>query len=207
MTIDDLRALVELLQSEDATADTIEMTFTGGTFTDPEDLRKLTDAELASVTVKTRSVEVSLSDNDALVVGDARLSALVSHSWARRRRVTRLPAAMRRRASWVMVVTPLIFGAAGLLSGFILSIGDLSTLLRSIFIGTAIGTTLGVLISIATFTYARSTVDYAIVIPLTLEEYREQRGDSRRHLQIAIIALAGVVVALLGVLVTLLVAQ
>jgi hypothetical protein len=213
VTIDDLRALYELLQTpqfsgDGSTNSAPVMEFQGGMFDDPGDLEQLTDEELKQISIKTARVEVTLSVASASVIGTEDLTESVKSSWARVRQTKRKPK-LNQRKRWlrrigVFVAALILIGVTAYLGGAaivgIFGAGELSAAHVSTFI----------VLWIAGVTWAMvddEPKEYAIILPVTLAQSRADGQIRQRHLQTAIVALCGVVVALVGVIVTVLVAK
>lgn len=212
VTIDDLRALLQLLTADGPTkanSAPITVDFGGGYFDDPEDLRELSDRELHSLKILTSDVEVQLSSEAAVAIGQADVCCAIDNKWARQRQTTDLPSTVGRRfvrkSTSATVVLSLLILAICI---FGIPAFDLLTwhpeVLSPILTAVAAVVIIGNLIFVSKTRWPPTS--YAIIDPVTLEERRKERVAKNRHLQTAVIALAGVVVALIAVIVTILVA-
>jgi len=211
VTIDDLRALCDLLRTEQFTGDSQTMVqpvmeFRGGTFDDPDDLQQLTDDELKHITVKARRMEIVLSLHTARMIGTRDLSEQVGSSWARSRQTKRRPT-LNRGARWRT-------RAANLCKGLI-GVGVLSAIGVLIVAGYAKSEGLlwwhGILFlalwisGVTWFMIDEEEKEYAVILPVTLAQSRVDDQSRQRHLQNALLALCSVTVALVGVVVVILI--
>ncbi|MEW2504812.1 MULTISPECIES: hypothetical protein [unclassified Amycolatopsis] len=196
VTIDDLEALRELLDEGLADGATrTEFEFDGGSFEEPSDLPKLSDAELRRIVVKSAKAEVILASTQAVAIGERHVSEAVYTRWARARqtkdRPGPRPSARYRAAAWpylfaavLAVITPLRIvsdmGAAGWFLG-----GGLT------FLAVVSGT----------WSLQRLPKSYAAVHAVSNEDYRKHRTEASHAWRSAMIGLTGVFVTLvIGVL-------
>ncbi len=98
VTIDDLQALLGILkpmQHLDIDDNLnhrwidlpIKFEFDGGSFTQPEELRKLSDDEIASLKIRARGVQVILNPSQAVAIGEEEECRRILGLWARGRQV------------------------------------------------------------------------------------------------------------------------
>jgi len=85
VTIDDLAALKTFLTRSNTDDEDIKVEFDGGYFTEPEDLRHLSDMELRSLRLETPEVQVVLNPSFAFAIGDRQEAEDVYRLWARKR--------------------------------------------------------------------------------------------------------------------------
>lgn len=220
VTIDDLRALVDLLEecSNQKEAPVIE--FEGGTIDDPAEMRRLSDDELSVITVKNSDIEIILATNEAACYGSKSTADTVYKSWARARPSKITPKAARpynRVGSWArlnLLVFPLLLVVmiASLVSMALDSEPDgISRIFFEIFgrPGAIIIASL-LIVSVAISAIRKmvqAPADFAEIQPVTLEEYR--KDDTARYRQIVtwLIATSAVAVSLLGVVLGLIFAR
>jgi hypothetical protein len=84
VTIDDLDALIGLLRQSDPSND-LTVQFEGGYFTDPEDMRRLSDQELKKLRINVNSVQVFLDSTQAIAIGHEETCDNIYRLWARPR--------------------------------------------------------------------------------------------------------------------------
>ncbi|MBB5154957.1 hypothetical protein [Saccharopolyspora phatthalungensis] len=197
VTIDDLEALLAVTRSLDP-ENQATLAFDGGSFSEAEDLRSLSDDELRSVWITGRSgFMVTLNANQARVRGSKRERDAV-YKWARARRTRlrsnspadRLLSGLRIFVSLTFLVT-LVSGTIGLLQK-----GETPAFLVVTYILTSSITC--VVMWTLHFIFGSSG---AVLRAQSLEQYREDERSSQRHRQVGAISVAGVVVTLvIGVL-------
>jgi hypothetical protein len=88
VTIDDLEALLVIMRQTAADPTTLEVQFSGGYFTDAEDMRHLSDDELRSLKVHSDSAEVNLGPEEAVAVGSGSIPDEIYRTWARARQTS-----------------------------------------------------------------------------------------------------------------------
>ncbi len=101
VTIDDLEALIGIMRQEATDSTSVQVQFSGGYFTNVEDLRQLSDSEILSLKIHSDSTEVNLEPTQAVAIGAATTTGKIQNVWARTRQTkagTRLSA-----ASWTML--------------------------------------------------------------------------------------------------------
>jgi len=118
VSIDDLTALLDVLAVESPPSSNYEIEFDGGSIDTPEDLRSLSDSELERLMVKTPDVEVVLSSDRAVAIGDSNMCSVVYKLWARGRQTRNTPQAKTRRdtsyspiRSFALIMIAAIFAA------------------------------------------------------------------------------------------------
>jgi hypothetical protein len=203
VTIDDLEALIALIveHSPEGT-DAPQMEFVGGTFTEPGDLRTLTDNELKEIEVVNSKVEVHLSDWRATAAGDRELASIVSRAWARPRQTNALPKGREYaiRAERVLIAVVLVIA--------VLLVPVLDWLKESAIHWSWAIPTLAVVtvLSRALLKQPTRRLDsYAVIVPSTLDEYRKEQMLGRRQLVTWLIATSAIAVTLFGVLIGMLI--
>jgi hypothetical protein len=205
VTIDDLDALLSLLvrlerdistRDNEVLKSSLSMEFDGGTFTEPGDLRKMSDEELKRIVVKSRSVEVVLAPERAVAIGDPATTEQVYQSWARARQ-TRVRPKKLPRHRWA---TPTIFALIGVMFFYVgLAHGNPDSIVSYFPAFLSFALIVGPFLAMRSLPY-----DFATVRAVSLDEFRKDRDTSARHWMMAAIALAGVVVALASTLATVL---
>jgi hypothetical protein len=211
VTIDDLRALRDLLADVDGEPDheaRVEMGFRGGTFTEPEELVKLTDSELEGIWVRSPNVEVELSWHVAEAAGRREIVEAVVNRWARMRPAEEKPALLRARGreailqnAFAGVVFAAIVGVGAYFYG--LATSPLATVLRCLAVGLGafiIGFPAQWLVSRMSGEPVISS--HATILPLMLAEVREGRKESRKHWRIVALMAIAACIALSGVLIS-----
>jgi hypothetical protein len=88
--IDDLKALIDLLQTRHDVTD-IVVEFEGGEFTDPSELKQLSNSELRELRIKAGDLVVTLSASRAEAIGRRELTEFVRDGWARSRHQAKMP--------------------------------------------------------------------------------------------------------------------
>jgi hypothetical protein len=217
VTIDDLGALLDLLATADHSGSKAEVVFLGGTFDDPEDLRRLNDFELDSIIVRNQNITVTLGIREATASGDARLCGIIYNSWALPRSAKVRPkfSTMKRnldtfeelRSLWLRLIAAIIPTLALLIifrwNPHFLS--DEETPQWAIFIAAiaiAFCWPIGALLL-----WLRDLplpYSFAIISPISLEEARARKNDRNHYLLSTTVGLAGVVVAMVAILVSVL---
>lgn len=207
VTIDDLEALVsEVARHSNGSVPSLE--FEGGTFNDPSDLRKLTDAELGRIVVKSPEIEVHLAPSEAKAIGDPRACEAVYSSWARSRQ-TRLRA--ERTLGWRKVLSAVWTGI--LYGGFILlvSAAPIGMYMQNNTLGPLARWIANAVLAISAaavlFTVARRLAppeSWAVIRAITLDEFRKEAAISNRHWQTATISLGAIATTLAAALITVL---
>lgn len=225
VTIDDLQALMDLLQEEHITSGSaLIVEFEGGHFDNADDLRKISDIELRNLTIKSSRLEVRLSSDVAVAIGDANLCESVRRRWARHR-VTRIRpegidsskhlqvavslASMVRLlvALFVLgIVLGVYFGVEGSPAGEQVEAPAADTDWVSMAVGVLLGI-VAILVGVAWMRYFYRPPNYAVIIPVTLEEFRREQASDAKHWQNVAIALGALLIAAIGVLVSVLLAD
>lgn len=210
VTITDLGALGDLLQDErfhdsSQAAVSPKMEFSNGEFDDPEDLRQLTDSELREIVVSTSQVKVTLGRDRAIVAGGETQCELVYSQWARQR-VTTLRPPPPKSPWWIAAALLLGTIALAVTVGFVLfgtptplSAGPIVALVTTFVVGFFVLTFLVTMYFVPT--------SYALIKPLSQEQFRDDSRTQARHLQIAVVTLGTVVAALIGALATIIAAK
>jgi hypothetical protein len=108
VTIDDLRALLDLLQSPASGLPNLQVEFNGGYFTDADDLRRLNDNEIRSLRIRTPLLEVVLDPFRAYAIGDDTAVKDVYRLWARARQ---LPSSKWNERSYLLIDRLLLVAA------------------------------------------------------------------------------------------------
>ncbi|WIX75454.1 hypothetical protein QRX50_28525 [Amycolatopsis carbonis] len=196
VTIDDLQALRELLDEGLADGATrTEFEFDGGSFEEPADLPKLSDAELRRIVVKSANVEVILSSTQAVAIGERHLSEAVYTRWARARqtkdRPGPRPSARYRAAAW-----PYLLAAVMAVVTPVRIVPDMGA--SGWFLGG--GVTFLAVVS-GTWSLQRLPESYAAVHALSNEDYRKHRTQASHAWRSSVIGSVAVLVTLvIGVL-------
>jgi hypothetical protein len=87
VTLDDLKALMDLLSATVPEEPELHVAFNGGYFTDAEDLRRLSDNEIRSLRISTSQLQVILDPVQCYAVGDEITAKNVYRLWARSRQL------------------------------------------------------------------------------------------------------------------------
>ena len=224
VTTDDLDALTDILRhsiySEDAIVNKPKplrhkVEFDGGYFDEIADLPTLTDEEARSLKIEGRDVQVILSPERAVAIGDKKKADDIYKLWARSRQ-TKEPPRNRRLSDhplvpYLMVSVLLTFAVLatfetnrGLWAYFV--VGTLTFIPVAAFVG---------LIYLGLNTFQRFTPDkflrvprpsYAVIVPYSLDEYRKNKSTNRYPRLQTIITAISVVVAVLAISATIVVA-
>lgn len=89
--IDDLDALKQLLEYDSPERNQVSMKFAGGLITEPEDLRRLTNAEFRAFEVASQYASIQLAPRSGAAWATSREVALAIENWAKPRRTRRFP--------------------------------------------------------------------------------------------------------------------
>jgi hypothetical protein len=158
----------------------------------------LTDYELEVIEVVNSKIEVSLSNWRASATGDKELAWIIDRIWARPRQ-TSAPTRSRGRAVWIeQVLAAALLVAAGLTIPVLAWLWDQS--LRWSW-------TLPILVVV--IIAGRAVVkkrtgrwdSYAVIVPMTLDEYRKDQTAGKRQLITWLIATSAIAATLLGMLI------
>jgi hypothetical protein len=199
VTIDDLEALVAVIRqhSPDGAGEP-QLKFFGGTFTDPSDLRTLTDREMEQIEIVNPKIEVSLASYGAYATGDADLTKIVDNTWARSRQTPDLPKSRYRDARNEQLVT------AAALAIAVLAVPILALIWKDSLRWARGLPSLAIIVALGRV-YLRKRQrrwdTYAVIIPTTLDDYRKEQTIGKRQLVTWLIATSAVAVTLLGILV------
>lgn len=195
ITIDDLAALMTHLAGY-ASGD-LQVEFDGGYFTEPEELRTLSDMEMRSLRLKTPNVQVVLSPTEAFAIGDHEAAEEVYRVWARPRQTKRTPSIRLNSAmqnlSWtvlgfsvgvfapvvLVIITALKRAPSPGITGLVIGVLALIVLVTALILAGA-------------FNRVRKS-SYAIIEPLTLSEYRLRLSTERYPRRSWIVAVAAIV--------------
>jgi hypothetical protein len=208
VTIDDLESLIDLLgnlrekidrgpDADFSAVSDLKLEFDGGSFENAEDLRKLSDEELKRITVKTSKIEVILSPSEAFAIGDPVMAKKIYNQWARARQVKIRP----EKRAWQIILVAGIFLSVGVAAAWASIAGGSAPVVSRIVIGA-----LGIFSCVGSVLIFNAMPEpFAVVRPVTLDEFRRERAVNNRHWIMATIALGSLCVALAGVLVAVLV--
>ena len=165
--------------------------FDGGDFTEPEEIITLSDMETKSLRLKNSRVEVILNPSSAFAVGDRQEAEDIYRVWARSRQTSIRP--RRRLSNRLRSIELSTFPMILVLFILNFSMGDKLLLGRNNIMPGVIVllATIAAMAIIAFFVDRASMPSYAIVIPLSLKEHRENRSSQmypRRSWIVAIVA-------------------
>ncbi|MGW0893299.1 hypothetical protein [Saccharopolyspora sp. NPDC002578] len=198
VTIDDLRALFELM--ENLSDSKVVAEFDGGEFDDPDDMRSLPDESLARIRVRATSVQVLLGDTKAYVTGSPRNCEHIRKIWAEPRRRRIWPKSRRAIGRRQLFRTSLIFSPLAML--FLIPAltapGDFhfkQALLLSLVLGTVL------LMHLIAY-FGPMSFSCATVIPATWEEFRKDQEERARHRRTIFVTIVGFVIAAVVAFVT-----
>jgi len=175
ITIDDLAALKTFLTRNVAglvTTISDDIEFDGGYFTEPEDLRTLSDIEMQRLRLKSPKVEVVLNPAAAFAIGDRQEAEDVYRLWARARQTRIRPGPMP-----FFIAMPYIIIAVLLANTLLFwHIKELSIFAAAA--GSAFCLSLAFLVGIYFFwSPERRAIyrdySYAVIVPLSLAEHRQ----------------------------------
>jgi hypothetical protein len=202
VTIDDLEALHQQLQGDNATT-VVNFEFSGGDFDSPADLRQLSDAELQRIVAKTPEVEVVLSIERAEVIGQSNTVESVYEEWARARQTTRKPAGWlrARMLNDVLVLTGFI--VVILVESYINTGGFTRFDKVDIFFICLLTLCVAAGIVSAVVTARNKIRSCAVIVPMSNDQFRDQQLEMRRTSRTT---WAGIVGAIIGALATVIVA-
>jgi len=196
VTIDDLAALMTLL-----TDDTPELhiEFDGGYFTEAEELRTLSDIEVRSLRLQTPEVQVVLNSSDAFAVGERQEAEDVYRLWARARKTQLRPLPIPL-SDYIIILMPTVLMLSFVLR--ILSQVDTVSLTAAyelyIYAG-AVGAS-GPVMSVGIWYIALARrSSYAVVIPLSIDEYRQNRLNQTYPRRIWIVTIVSAIITVISV--------
>jgi hypothetical protein len=212
VTIDDLQALMDIIRSEANDPHTVQVQFSGGFFTEAEDIRRLSDAEKSTLKVISDVVEVNLSENAADAVGDPKATFAVRYTWARSRQ-TRI---RTRRDSRFPIAAGLIVGliVLGLMSNelfsgaLLFSNHDLTAFPLALKIAMILVVIIFLMAQLALLDRRRITATPAAIIePMTMQEWRQLKNINRYPRASWIVAIIAALVAVAAIIVPVLTAK
>lgn len=222
VAIDDLAVLIEILRTrggatrEDRDATTgdivqvpydepVTVEFDEGEFTDAEDVRQLSDANLREIRVKSGDTTVHLSPFRAEALGPTQLNDLIENIWARSRQTKKRPSGwpiMLWYAAGLAVAAVSLVVTIGVL--MLAGLPGLSQLLKPPLLWSTIPviTAGAILMTIM----ARLILDpgsgkdrsnYAVIIALSLDELRKQeRGRNKWQNVSGVVGIISLIVAI-----------
>lgn len=198
VTIDDLKALVDVLVAQGQSPGEIRIGFDGGEIDEPEDLRSLTDEELLRLTVRTPKIEIVLDAVQAVAIGDAQLASAVE-IWARRRQhMGRAPGPSlgnRLLKKWWL---PSVMSPSIAITVWLAIRDGLSTGFTWVVIGAQL---LSIALILRVAALGAPPVSYAVIEPRTRDEVRKDSLAWKRHRTSIIMTAIGIVSAMAGVVV------
>ncbi|MGW1680542.1 hypothetical protein [Saccharopolyspora sp. NPDC002376] len=191
---DDLRDLVELLRSGDRSGHEVEILFVSGRATEVDDLREVTDQELAEgISVRVGNVLVELYPESTLVRGPGLLVACVKDMWAKYRRTQ----AWSRygRTFWAQLLSL----SSVSLTTFLIGLYGFATTPKWIY-----PTLVFLAIATPTLLIRRRRRGTTVFFPGTRQERRQDRPLQRRHrFQMSMTMLGSIVVPVISLVLTL----
>jgi hypothetical protein len=177
VTIDDLDALLKLLSDVPLPpgASPLAVEYDKGEFTEATDIQQLLDEELQDLRVKCGDLTVYLSPSRAEAVGPAELGAQVENEWARDRQTRRRPALNRALFGPVTRAFAISFSMAAvafiLPATRIIQDSSLTFFLSGVLLGSAV-----VPLFFTNFFFkAEGSGTYAVILPYSPQEIREQK--------------------------------
>jgi len=176
----------------------LHIEFDGGNFTEAEELRTLSDIEVRSLRLQTPEVQVVLNSSDAFAVGERQEAEDVYRLWARARKTQLRPLPIPL-SDYIVILTPMVLMLSFVL--LILSQVDKASFMAAnghIFAG-AVGA-LGLVVSVSLWyaVLARRS-SYAVVIPLSIDEYRQNRLNQTYPRRIWIVAIVSAIITVISV--------
>lgn len=214
VTIDDLKALQDLLAVKNKDITDIATTFDGGRFDDPNDLKYLSDLELRELTIFTPKVQIALSTRRAIAIGDEQACEDVYKLWARTRQTKLRPIDSRTYHGITELSPPvrmIIMATLGLVLGLLPSAAIISSTQSTNPQGSIIPThpfSLAVVaVTLITCTYVtflmlKKPANYAVILPTSLDEIRKDTPTHLRHKVTITVAITGVLVASITAILT-----
>jgi hypothetical protein len=187
VTVDDLKALMEFLTRDDTPgAAQLCVEFDGGSFTEAEELRTLSDMEMNSLRLKTQRVEVVLNPSSAFAVGEREEAEAVYRTWARARQTPlRRPPAYALLSFFIPLVMTVVSSTLLMLDKTFLSYPLAGFLtFTCVYLGFSIRRG-----------HAKRNMFYAVIVPLSLDEYRQSRSSQMYPRRSWIVAIVSAVVA------------
>ncbi|MCM3846827.1 hypothetical protein ND486_11565 [Pseudonocardia sp. DR1-2] len=202
LTIDDLDALLQIASKFESPERPVKVNFIGGHFTDANDLRSLSDAELSQLTVIAGDLTVELSELRASVTSTVEEHRKDVVAWAAARRTKIRPEAFSRIYLWPFF-SSLLGIALGTYLGLYVGVPAELTSSTSVYFGA--GLVLAAMLAYLgwggyKFSKERDR-SWVIVEPRTMAEYRDRKQSAIAPRQANLIALGAMLVGLVGVVV------
>jgi len=202
VTIDDLAALKTFLTSRAYTAaEDIKVEFDGGYFTEPEDLRTLSDLEMESLRLKTPKVQVVLNPSAAFAIGERQEAEDIYRIWARARQ-TQLRARPIQFFEYLVFLLPIVL-ILPLIFRLIPKIDGTDPMAASYLAYVVAMAGFGLVMS---FILGRTVLargsSYAVVTPVSLAEHRQNLSSQvypRRTWIVAIVTMVVTAAVTVGI--------
>jgi hypothetical protein len=205
ITIDDLAALKTFLTRNVAglvTTISDDIEFDGGYFTEPEDLRTLSDIEMQRLRLKSPKVEVVLNPAAAFAIGDRQEAEDVYRLWARARQTRIRPGPMP-----FFIAVPYSIIAVLLTNALLFWLINPELTIFAAAAGSAFCLLLAFLVGIFFFwSPDRRAIyrdySYAVIVPLSLAEHRQNLSSQvypRRTWTVAIVAIIVTAAVTIGI--------
>lgn len=221
VAIDDLAVLIEILRTRGGAKymvkspggddvpmlynETVAVAFDEGEFTDAEDMRQLSDANLRELRVNSGDTTVHLSPFRAEALGPTQLNDLIQNTWARSRQT-------KKRPPDSSVILPYLVGLAIAIVSLVLTVAitviaevpGISRLLEPPLLWlsipvTVVGTVLITLLArlLLEPVQKQERSNYAVIIPLSLDELRKQeRGRNKWQNVSGVVGIVSLIVAI-----------
>lgn len=207
VTIDDFKSILQIIHTY--TQEKVSISFIGGHIDEPEDLRSLTEAELAHVKIAAPGVRMELADTTALYTGPYDVGDRIK-DWSRahQRRVLRRRRTTRKRRTdidGVRSILPFLLLIGTLLTFILTTSSTVTSLLEGKTSG--IGAILAIsyaasFIVLARYLLHRSqtrkVTSSCVIIPLSRDEYRKDKILHKRQMITWTIATLAVVATLIA---------
>lgn len=211
VTIDDLDALLEILTTgHPARPQRPRVEFVGGSFDSPEDLRKLNSAEMSSLRIVAKHVEVILTESAALAIGQQDHVDEVYSSWAGVRQTKRRRQFVSKGYEYLTQFLSVLLMAAAVNFSAIALTGSLRNMDVSMIDKRSPAANLLFAIASATISWAaQSNIgagrNYAIITPQNNEEARKETKAELLARRAWWVAVASATIAAFGTLINFLI--
>ncbi|WP_308820067.1 hypothetical protein [Pseudonocardia alni] len=203
VTIDDLEALMQIVKKFETPDTPLQLRFSGGFFTESNDMRSLSDTEISSLTVTAGTVTVDLSEYAASVASEDDDHREAVAAWARDRRTKIRPLRMAysKRMAWDIAIP---VGLAILGAALLWGLRPEGTPVLFSWVFFAAFAVFGI---VSPFTTVRSRLrfeeglSWAIIEPRTMAEFRDRQNTDYRPRQANILAAVGIGVGVATVII------
>lgn len=225
VTTTDLEALTEILRSRIYSDEALvkkpqrhKIEFDGGYFDEISDLPTLSDDEAQNLRLQGKGVQVILSPDRAVAIGDKREAEEIYNLWARKRQTKEWPSnrPLTSRPMFNGLLISVFF--TGLLMWSVASQMTSRPIWAYVVVGTILFVPIVVFVTVLVLVITAtlrilperlrpaSLPSHAVIVPYTSDEYRRNRSISKYPRTQTVIAIVSTVVAVLSVSATVIIA-